>query len=55
LGDLSTERKIIVKWVLKNGGHLVLVSIVMNLQSVAYFCVSINETFNESEKTINSI
>jgi hypothetical protein len=32
LGDLGTDGKIIVKWVLRKGGHLVLVTIVMNLQ-----------------------
>lgn len=55
MGDLGTDGKIIVKWILKKGGHLVLVSIVMNLQNVAYFCAFINQTFNESAKTINSI
>jgi hypothetical protein len=46
---------IIVKQILNKGGHLVLVSIVMNLQSVAYFHVFINQSFNESAKTMKSI
>jgi hypothetical protein len=55
LGDLGTDGRIIVKRILKKGGHLVLVSTVMNLLPVAYFCAFVNQIFNESAKTLHSI